>query len=120
MQAVETLDHDALKVIKDEGHLREEIGDDLGEGIRRMGARFLGGTLSDGGGWHQEAEETMIDNEANVPGINHEFRVWCVRHQSGQIEIFGRVQSVEQFHEMMRALYNEFSRTLSEDKSSAI
>jgi hypothetical protein len=30
-----------------------------------MGARFLGGTLSDGGGWHEEAEETMIDNEAN-------------------------------------------------------
>ena len=28
------------------------------------------------------------------------FRVWCFRHQSGEIEIFGWVRSVEQFHEM--------------------
>ena len=48
------------------------------------------------------------------------FRVWCFRHQSGEIEIFGWVRSVEQFHEMIPALYNEFSRTLAEDKSSAI
>ena len=79
----------------------------------------LGGTLSDCDGW-QEAERAMIDNEANPPGVKHEFRVWCFRHQNGEIEIFGWVQSVDQFHEMIPALYNEFSRTLSEDKSSAI
>ena len=33
----------------------------------------------------------MIDNEANPPGIKHEFRVWCVRHQNREIEIFGWV-----------------------------
>jgi hypothetical protein len=39
----------------------------------------------------------MIDNEANPPGIKHEFRVWCVRHRNGEIEIFGWVQNVELF-----------------------
>ena len=53
----------------------------------------------------------MIDNEANPPAFKHEFRVWCVRHRNGEIEIFGWVQGVDQFHEMIRALYNEFSRT---------
>ena len=48
----------------------------------------------------------MIDNEANPPAFNHEFRVWCVRHRNVEIEILGWV--------------DEFSRTLSEDKSSAI
>jgi hypothetical protein len=76
--------------------------------------------LSDGGGWHQKAEETVIDNEANPPAFKHEFRVWGVRHRNGEIEIFGWVQGVDQCHEMIRALCNEFSRTLSEDKSSAI
>jgi hypothetical protein len=28
---VETLGHDAVKMINEEGHLREEVGDDLGE-----------------------------------------------------------------------------------------
>ena len=85
-----------------------------------MGAWVLGSAMSDGGGWHQKAQKTMIDNEANPPAFKHEFRVWCVRHRNGEIEIFGWVQGVDQFHEMIRALYNEFSRTLSEDKSSAI
>ena len=58
----------------------------------------------------------MIDKEANPSGIKHEFRVWCVRHQNGGKSI-GWVQKVQQFHEMMRALSNEFSRTLSEDQS---
>ena len=62
----------------------------------------------------------MIDSGANSPGSTREFRVWCVRHRNGEIEMFGWVQSVDQFHEMIPALYNEFSRTLSEDKSSAI
>ena len=62
----------------------------------------------------------MIDNEANPSGIKHEVRVWCVRHQNREIEIFGWVQNVEQFHEMMRALSNDFSRTLSEDQCSEI
>jgi hypothetical protein len=30
----------------------------------------------------------MIDNEANPRGHKHEFRVWCVKHRNGQIEIF--------------------------------
>ncbi len=34
-------------------------------------------------------------------------RVWCFRHRNGEIEIFGWVQSVDQFHEMIPALYNE-------------
>jgi hypothetical protein len=58
----------------------------------------------------------MIDNEATPPGIKHDFRVWCVRHQNGEIEIFGWVQSVEQFDQMMRALSNEFGATLAEDE----
>ena len=44
--------------------------------------------------------------------------VRMMRHQNGEIEIFGWVKSVEQFHEMMCALCNEFSRTLSEDQCS--
>jgi hypothetical protein len=82
-----------------------------------MGAWVLGSALSDGGGWHEEAEDAMIDNEANPPGIKHEFRVWCVRRQNGEIEIFGWVQRVEQFNEMMRALYNEFGTTLADDEA---
>jgi hypothetical protein len=31
---VETLGHDAVKMINEEGHLREEVGDDLGEKMR--------------------------------------------------------------------------------------
>jgi hypothetical protein len=65
-------------------------------------------------------EPTVIDNEGNTPGGTQEFRVRCVRHQNGEIEIFGWVQSVEQFREMKRVLYNEFSRTLSEDQCSEI
>jgi hypothetical protein len=30
----------------------------------------------------------MIDNEANPRGHKHEFRVWCVKHRNGRIEIF--------------------------------
>ena len=36
---------------------------------------------------------------------------------NGEIVSFGWVQSVEQFNEMMRALYNEFGTTLAEDES---
>jgi hypothetical protein len=60
----------------------------------------------------------VIDNEGNTSGGTQEFRIRCVRQQNGEIEIFGWVQSVEQFRETMRALYNEFSRTLSEDECS--
>ena len=49
----------------------------------------------------------MLTAKPIPPGIKLEFRLWCVRHQNGEIEIFGWVQSVEQFHEMMRTLYNE-------------
>jgi hypothetical protein len=62
----------------------------------------------------------MIDKETNPSGIKHEFRLWCVRHQNGEIEIFEWLQSVKQFHELIRGLYIEFSRTLSEDRSSGI
>ncbi len=53
-----------------------------------MRAWLLGSTLSDGCGWNQKAKKTMIDNEANPSGIKREFRVWCVRHQNGEIEMF--------------------------------
>ena len=49
----------------------------------------------------------MLTTKPIPPGIKHEFRLWCVRYQNGDIEILGWVQSVEQFHEMMRTLYNE-------------
>jgi len=68
---------------------------------------LLGCALSDGGGWHQKAEKAMLTAKPIPPGIKHEFRLWCVRHQNGEIEIFGWVQSMEQFHEMMSTLYNE-------------
>ena len=32
-RTVESLGEDAIKVINEEGHLREEVGDDLGEGM---------------------------------------------------------------------------------------
>ena len=66
--------------------------------------------MSDGGGWHQKAKKTMTDNEANPPAFKHEFRVWCVRHQNGEIEIFGWVQDVDQFHEMIRVSLQRVQR----------
>ena len=42
-----------------------------------------------------------------------------MRHQNGEIKIFGWVQSVDQFHKMMRAIYTEFGKTLAADESSA-
>jgi hypothetical protein len=38
---------------------------------------------------------------------------------NGEIEIFGWVLSIDQFHKMMRAIYTEFGKTLAEDDSSA-
>ena len=40
--------------------------------------------------------------------------------RADKTEIFGRVQSIERFHEMMRALYNELGRPLSEARCSEI
>ena len=57
------------------------MSDDLSQGFDKWFPWLLSRTSSDGGGWHQKAAETMIDNEANPPGIKHEFRVWCVKHQ---------------------------------------
>ena len=82
--AAETLGYDAHKVIADEHALRTEIGEDLGSNFEEWVRGFLGGAMSDGGGWHQKAEKTMIDNEANPPAFKHEFRVWCVRHRNGE------------------------------------
>jgi hypothetical protein len=42
-----------------------------------MTKRILGCALSDGSGWNQKAQKTLIDNEANPSGIKHEFRVVC-------------------------------------------
>ena len=82
-----------------------------------MGTWVLGCALSDGGGWHQEAEESMTDNEANVRGTTS-FAFGTSNTRADKTEIFGRVQSMERFHEMMRALYNELGRPLSEGRCS--